>query len=310
MSQLLARFRQNRKQLGSQADVVILASSETRAQEVYNALWKQMDLFEARFSRFNETSELTRLNKCAGKPVKVSEEFREMMLCCKKYNHITSGVFNPLILPLLQTAGYKGSWPQVSHYNASLDYSNRLMKSFDEVAIEPDTVCLPEESALDLGGIGKGYALDVASRLLEDMGISNYCVSFGGDIVCSGSDKDNTNWKIGIAYVHDHDRPIAFFINPDHKKYAIASSTVVRRKGTGWNHLIDPSTGKPTQSPVKMASAVTRKGVSADIYAKFFLLQPNGTLNSTSSSDEVLSVLFQYEGSSSISQQKNYISLL
>ncbi|HMT18945.1 MAG TPA: FAD:protein FMN transferase [Candidatus Saccharibacteria bacterium] len=301
------RFKQSRKQLGSQADVIILCESDIEATQVFHRLWETMDEYEARFSRFNSESELTKLNKNAGQAMIVSDEFLNMIEACIRFNKITTGVFNPLILPALQYAGYKGSWPAVNTYDKSLDYSERRLVSFNEVIVKDKSVCLPSDTALDLGGIGKGYALDIASQLLEAMHVTDYCISFGGDIICNGNDTHKKPWKIGVSYVHDHDKPIAYFTNPDASKYAIASSTVVRRKGAGWNHLIDSETGKPTTSPVLMATAVTKTGVAADIAAKFFLLNPDGALKSASSDEEALCVFYQYDTSSKLVQKSTFI---
>lgn len=306
---ILHRFKQSRKQLGSTADVILLTTTDEIAAQVFHRLWETMDTYESRFSRFNPDSELSYINRHAGETVTISQEFTEMLHSCAHYYHLTGGVFNPLLLPALQKAGYKGSWPAVTTYDTSLDYSDRVVATFDEVQIGSNTVCLPHNTALDLGGIGKGYALDIAASVIEREGIENYCVSFGGDIICNGNDINEKPWQIGVSYVHDHDKPIAFFRNIDSQKLAIASSTVVRRKGATWNHLIDSKTGEPTKSPVLMATVVTSSGVAADIGAKFFLLAPDASLKNASSSDEALSILFQYESDTKLVQNIDYIQL-
>ena len=297
------RFYQKRKQMGSPAEVIIYSDNDIQAEEIYKKLWETMDAYESRFSRFKVDSELTLFNDSNGTFTELSSEFINMLLVCRHFNKLTTGIFNPLILPVLQQAGYKGSWPEVATYDKKLDYSSRKVADYSDVVINKSQAKIPKNTALDFGGIGKGYGLDVASSALESMGVKNYCISFGGDIICRGCDGDR-NWKIGVSYVHDHSVAVAYFTNKTGEKLAIASSTVVRRQGEGWNHLIDPRTGEPTKSEVLMATAVTRTGVAADICAKYFLLEPDGKLNDPSESDEPLSIFYQYaEGNKTI--QKN-----
>jgi thiamine biosynthesis lipoprotein len=264
----MKRYQENRKALGSQALLTVIIDDETKAEKIFAGLWRLIDEFEARFSRFIESSETSRFNTKAGGYTTISQEFKELLEACQYLAEATDGLFNPFILPNLQREGYVGSWPTPTKYTDSIDYRDRLaLPGIDKLKVKDMQARIPINSAIDFGGIGKGYLLDQLAAYLEKHGEPRYWLSLGGDIICNGLDIDSHPWFIKIQHATEADELVGVISNKG-KKIAIATSGVTKRKGKDWHHIIDPRTGESAETDVLNVSVVASSAASADVFAK------------------------------------------
>lgn len=267
----MIRVQQSAKGLGSDLLITLVANDETSAKSIIKMLWAQINSFEQRFSRFIENSETSEFNKKAGTLNRISPEFKKLLHQSKKYALETDGLFNPLVLPLLQKAGYKGSWPKVALNTKAIDFSYRKPALATEIKIYKNSARIPCDSAIDFGGIGKGYLLDSLSTWLLKKGYDNFWISLGGDIVCHGFDIDDTPWTVIIESTNGAS-DIGKIVNSKGSKMAIASSGITKRKGVGWHHIIDPRINMPAKTDILVATVVTAKATDADIDAKNMII--------------------------------------
>lgn len=264
------------KALGSEVILTVLTRNESDARQTLEIIWANIVAFEKRFSRFIVDSELSTFNASAGLETKISPDFRKLLLIAKKYSLKTDGLYNPFILPSLNRAGYIGSWPNTSDYNQVLNYSIRQVFNIDKLIVKKSSAIIPANGALDFGGIGKGYLLDQLAQYLDKSDINNYWLSLGGDIICSGHNLENINWRIGIADAQD-DEVVIDTIDNKGAKMALATSGTTIRKGLGWHHIIDPRSGLSADTDIITATVTAKSGVEADVYAKCLLIL--GSLN-------------------------------
>jgi len=225
--------------------------------------------FEARFSRFRPDSELSRFNRRDVDSVQVSEAMLDILAECVRLYALTRGVFNPLILERLESAGYDASFERLGEGAPA---------GMVEAAPAPDLGALvldwgrrearlPAGLRLDLGGIGKGFAVDVAASMLAQAG--DFLVDAGGDIYAGGSAPGGGPWRIEVA---DPLAPDGCIEVVELSDAAIASSWTTRRR---WptrhgfaHHLIDPRTGLPAGSGVAGATVLAPLATDADVFAK------------------------------------------
>lgn len=270
----MRRLQQIRHALGSDVVLTLVVAETFDTDEVFHALWSEINLFEHTFSRFLDDSELTYVNQRAGELTEISSEFKALVETSMQLSEKTDGLYNPFVLPKLQAAGYKGSWPNPKLYDQQLDFSKRSIVPATALQLSADSVIIPPESALDFGGIGKGYLLDGLADMARQAGVKDFWFSLGGDIITSGYDVDKRPWQIAIQSV-DPEKP-NLVIETDGQRMAIATSGTTKRAGThhgkSWHHLIHPQTGQPANTDVLTATAVTKRAVDADVYAKCCVL--------------------------------------
>lgn len=150
-------YSQTKKALGSETILAVDCPKIADALSVFDNLWTEVNSFEQRFSRFIDSSEITRVNLMAGVKTPVSTEFMELINLSAEINIKTDGLFNPLVLPALQKSGYLGSWPNTTKSHKATNFSARQVHGFSAIKIHKDSICLPKNSAIDFGESVRGF---------------------------------------------------------------------------------------------------------------------------------------------------------
>ena len=263
-------YMQSAQALGTKLELQIAAPDKSSAEKLFIILWQKVENFQNKFSRFLTTSELTIFNSKAGKKVKVSKEFHDILKKTKELAIASDGLFNPFILPSLNRVGYITSFSSGGERLSTIDYSTRVLESSSKLEIGKDWAKIPSNTAIDLGGIGKGYLADKLADTLDFMAMPEYCLSIGGDIIAKSS-KTNKQ-KIKIQSLVDPDRTVGQYISVD-DKFAVATSGLSRHKNNKTQyHLIDPRTGNLAKSKYQMCSVAASDTTTADVMASCVLI--------------------------------------
>jgi FAD:protein FMN transferase len=231
--------------------------------------------YERRFSRFLATSEVACLSAGAGGAVVVSEDLFELLTLAMSYWRETDGLFDPLILPDLEAAGYDRIFDSVPAESPGPPNSPRPARAvFGGVLLNPSrrSVRLPAGARLDLGGIAKGWIVD---RIEEAMVPgAPFLVDVGGDMAGRGDGPDGgPGWLLAVD---DPFRPHEDRAWLRLRNGAVATSTIMRRRcrrSSRWqHHLIDPRTGAPAATGVVQVTVRAPTAVRADVCAKTALV--------------------------------------
>jgi thiamine biosynthesis lipoprotein len=251
-------------------DVTVMASDWMQAP-ILARVERQLYGFEARFSRFLPDSELTRFNQRAEPCVEVSCEMLALLQRCVELYRDTGGIFNPLVLPNLEAAGYGRSFEQLGEVVDASDEAS-VVPALEVLQLDATagTALLPLGLKLDFGGIGKGYAVDQAATLFRDG--AGFLLDAGGDIYASGSAPEGP-WTVGVA---DPARPEGDLCVLTVRDQAVATSSTLRRRWQARDgarhHIIDPRTGRPAESDVVSATVIAPTATEADVFAKAALI--------------------------------------
>lgn len=223
---------------------------------------------ESYWSRFLPDSDVTRANLAAGSPVVVHEDTLAVVRRAIDGWQQTSGRFDITLLPTLLREGYTHSTvdgalaPEVPGTRSATCASLRL----DYAA---STLTVGEGGAIDLGGIGKGFAADVIAEELVEAGAQGALVNLGGDIAVQGLPGDDPVWLLGIEDPHRAPEHIAT-IRMLQGGVATSGTTVrrwARADGTESHHLLDPRLDGPSAAEILTATVVAGDAATAEIYA-------------------------------------------
>jgi thiamine biosynthesis lipoprotein len=246
---------------------VIVVDGDTRLLDV--AQQRVADL-EQRWSRFLPTSEISALNREAGRAVRVSDETRQLVRRALDARRATGGLFDPTVLGDLLRAGYDRTFTEVAR--APQNGTSTLVRAADAIQIDGDEVRLPAGIGFDPGGIGKGLAADMVADEVRTLGASGVCINLGGDVRVAGPAPDGGAWTIAVHHPLHRD-PIAVLGVTDG---AVATSTTLKRRWTveheTRHHLIDPATGAPARTARPFATVVAGYAWAADVLAKALVL--------------------------------------
>ncbi len=259
-------YLQSADALGSNVELRLSTSDPNLANSWFVKLWDEISEFEKDFSRFKNDSKLSRFNNKAGERVPISKTFELILKRAKDFSQTTEGLFNPFVLPALQKSGYVHSMTSLVF---GPDYSGRELVDWKLLEIGDGWAQVPPDTALDLGGIGKGFLADKLADLLEN-NLPDYCLSLGGDIRVGGLDGADS-WKIDIESPQKDSEPQFFYTNTK-QIWGIATSGATREKSRRkQQHLIDPATGTSVTSPA-ICTVVAKDATAADVLASCILI--------------------------------------
>lgn len=258
--------------------LAIVAVEHDRASEAEIALGRVEALFsevEAALSRFRPESELSRLNRSAGKPFRASPLLFDAVDLALRAAQETEGVFDPTILNALVGAGYDRSFEQLAERvtDQAPAPSERSAATWRDVRLDRGwrLIHLPAGCGIDLGGIGKGWTVDRACQLLRPFG--SFALDAGGDLFAAGAQADGNAWTVAVDDPRETGADLRVLRVRDR---AVATSTIARRRwvqdGKARHHLIDPRTGSPAAGDVLSATVVADSVARAETLAKVALI--------------------------------------
>jgi FAD:protein FMN transferase len=259
-------------------DVIgVVVVPEDRAPEARIALGQVQSLFaeaEATLSRFRPESDLSKLNRSAGAPYQGSAMLFNAVDLALRTARDSEGVFDPTILSALVGAGYDRSFEMLADRDpGAAEPAAPSVYTWRDVRLDyaRRQIYLPAGCGIDLGGIGKGWTVDLARLLLWPF--EHFVVDAGGDIYVAGTQADGQEWTIAVD---DPRRPGSDLCVLRIRDRAVATSTVVRRHwlqgGAERHHLIDPRTGAPAVGDVLAATVVADTVARAESLAKVALI--------------------------------------
>ncbi len=259
------------KVMGCRSFIVVHGGDEGML-ETAEARLRQL---ESWWSRFLDDSDVTRANRSPGMPVVVHEDTLAVVSRAVLAWRQTEGRFDITVLPALLQHGYTHS--TTTHAPAPAIVGSRVgfsaMISWDYAA---STLTVPANSAIDLGGIGKGMAADIVAEELIEAGATGVVVNVGGDLVVLGTPDDDDSWYMGIE---DPRNPPSHVAVLRMQCGAMASSgTTIRNwqrpDGTTAHHLIDPVSLLPTNSGVINATVLAADAATAEAFATSAMMLP------------------------------------
>lgn len=248
-----------------------------RTEEILSLLYR---LEEETLSWRLETAELYQVNQYAGsgKWLELTEELSGILTQCMELTADTDGAFDVALGPAARLWDIDG-WAagqregdfhvpdsQALEQALALCGSERIQLQFSE-DWESTILLMEEGTALDLGAVGKGFALDRILSLLEaDPNVTGGIVSVGGSVLTYGQKPEGTAWHVGIADPFDSSDNLGFLTltgqwcvstSGDYERY-------VEIDGVRYHHILDPATGCPADSGLASVTVLTKNGLLSD----------------------------------------------
>lgn len=228
--------------------------------EIRQILTERLQEFSKNYSRFDEKSLISRLNR-SHQINNPPTEMVEMFEFARKMFNETDGIFNISVGGELNSMGY-GSKKQ----------SAKVQSDFwNNVIIENSKIITPPDSVIDFGGFGKGWLIDDFVQILIQNEIHNFIVNGGGDLYVH-SDKPieinlehpfNSTMSVGQTKITDG---------------AMAASSIIKRTwiddGVRHHHIINPTTGDSADSEIIATFVKADSAKIADVMATVLIIKP------------------------------------
>jgi thiamine biosynthesis lipoprotein len=240
--------------MGTEVELLVDADEPSPAVLFAEAEFHRL---EAILSRFQPDSELSRLNGAGD--LQAGPDLVRVVELALAARERTGGRFDPTVHDALVAAGYDRSFEQVPADRPGIIGGRRCG---GVISVDRCTIALEPGIRLDLGGIGKGYAVECATTILA---VAGPClVNAGGDLAIRGG-----SWPVGVD---TPDGPLTLEL----AEGALATSGRDRRRwrrnGRELHHLIDPFTGAPAETDLLRVTVVAADAVEAEVWAKTLFL--------------------------------------
>ena len=219
--------------------------------------------FEQRFSRFRSDSEVNTWRQATPGKYSLSSELQMLLSRAEKLRRLTSGRYDPAA-GLLERAGYGLS---------STSQTSERPEDFvlPKWHLEDESIVIDGPVVFDLGGMGKGYAIDQTVKLLSDQGYQYFLVEGGGDMYGT-SKRDGSAWQVAIEYPG---QPEVALGSVALKQAGLAVSDRFRRRFGRWHHVVDPLSKEAVET-IDGCAALAHTAWDADsLTAGIFLGSPS-----------------------------------
>lgn len=257
--------RRSQMLMGTLVTVTTVARDQATAQQAATAGLAEIRRLEALWSTWIPSSEISRVNANAGRaPVAVSPETYDLIQLSLEVGRLTEGSFNVAIGPAIEVWGF----PEEPHVPAKDDLQAvRPLIDLSAVRVDPAarTIFLAGRGmALDVGGIGKGYAADLAAEAMRRAGASAAVVALSGDIKTFGRMPEGERFLFGIQHPR---REGAVLATLELENEAVSTAGDYQRyfeqDGVRYHHILDPVTLHPARA-CRSVTVVAGRGVMAD----------------------------------------------
>jgi FAD:protein FMN transferase len=274
--------RQVRKIMGTFCEIQAYHADSAVAERAIADALDEMQRVDRLLSNYDPASELSAMNREAARaPFRASDELFGFVQRCHDYFTATKGAFDPTVGPLVRAWGFFTPLP-AKPPDAQIAAA-KSVSGFARVRLDAGAHTVAYAAAgleLDPGGIGKGYAVDMAVGVLRRAGISSALVSAGGSTLYAiGHPPDRADWTLGIGDPSDRERPVrVVHLRDNSVSTSGVSQKFVLVDGHRYSHIFDPRSGDPVEGMCQV-SVVAANATASDALTKAaFILSRDETL--------------------------------
>lgn len=226
-------------------------------------------------SPFNEKSVITAVNQ--NRDVVLDTLFLDVFTKAMEISRETDGAFDITVAPLVNAWGF-GFKNETRPTPRQVDSLLQIV-GYKKVRLEDNKIIKQDRRMmLDCSAIAKGYGVDVVARYLRSLGIRNFMVEIGGEVVTSGVNPQRLPWRVGVVKPSEDslnvNNELQTILNVTDKAMATSGNyrNFYYKNGKRFAHTIDPKTGSPVQHSLLSATVLADECAVADAYATSFMV--------------------------------------
>ena len=247
-----------RNAMATRFEIVLHGEDAVRLRAAGEEAFNEIERLEGQLSLYRPSSEIARVNAwAAARPVKLSLPVFQLLRQAQQLSRETQGAFDITIAPLVRCWGFMGeggrkpSAAEVEEARAKVGMEKLLLDDEDCAAR-----FAVEGAMLDLGGIGKGYAIDCAAETLREAGVTSALLHGGTSTVYGlGSPPGTESWKVAIDGPAGRAPVAVIELYDSALSVSAAWGKSFAADGQTFGHVLDPRTGWPAAAPGAAALA-------------------------------------------------------
>jgi thiamine biosynthesis lipoprotein len=281
--------------MGTTVEIYLYAPNSKRAAVLIETAFEEIERVEAALSSYRPTSEISRINATAARGLVVTDpEVFGLIEQALDYSRRTDGAFDITVGALVRAWGFfrdEGHYPSLDQLAEA-----RANVGWQHVALDGakrSVRFLTPGIELDLGGIGKGFALDRAARILRRHGVTAALLGAGqSSYYAIGAPPDEEGWPITIP---DPDDPARALSTVPLRDRSLSTSGNDQKffelDGKRYSHIIDPRTGEPASGMIRVTVTALTAADSDALATALFVLEPELAADLVEQGDDVAALL-------------------
>jgi len=214
--------------------------------DVVRAGWQVLERIDDVFNVHRHNSELGAINAAGPGAYRVSPWLAGCLTVAQQVEALSAGAWCATMLPLMRL------WRQATRAGVAPDAQaviDARARCTDAWSLDGKILTLHADAAFDLGGLAKGYAVDLVVELLRNRGIANLLVQVGGETACLGDSPESGPHRIGIPHPDDPDGAWCAVLRDPGDGLCGSTSGDYRQPlvvaGKTAHHVLDPRSGQP-----------------------------------------------------------------
>ncbi len=256
--------------MGSPCEVLVDSENALLANELVHLAASEAWRIERKFSRYRRDNIVHAINNSAGARIRVDKETARLLNFAQRCFNLSDGLFDITSGVLRRAWRFDGSdrVPSQAQVKALLKYVG-----WDKVGWKRPYITLPKGMEVDLGGIGKEYAVDRAILRLCERNRASVLVNFGGDLRVSGPRPGRRPWIVGVEHSRaDQTPPLVLEIYEGAMATSGDAHRFLVRDGRRYGHILDPRTGWPVDHAPRSVTVASVTCTEAGIFSTLGLL--------------------------------------
>lgn len=257
--------------MASPCELLMEVESEAEARGIADAAAAEALRIEQKFSRYRDDNLVHRINNPGGSSVEVDDEFADLLDFAERCWALSDGRFDITSGVLRNLWRFDGS-----SSTPAPDAVDKLLRhvGWNKLTWRRPFLTLPQGMEIDLGGIGKEYAVDRAASVASELTASSVLVNFGGDLAVTAPRREDRAWQVGIEQPDTPDTAVHAI---DIRRGALATSGDAKRfimaRGRRYSHILDPLTGWPVDGAPRSVTVLAGTCTEAGLMATLAMLQ-------------------------------------
>ena len=235
-----------------------------RLQPIGQEALDEIRTVERQLNFFSPQSEISRVNRWAAeRPVKVQLRVFRLLERCRTLWELTRGAFDPTVSPLLRVWGWYQKRGRIPPEDERREALRCVGMDLLELNREKCTVrFIRPDVSVNLGSVGKGYALDRAAEILSEHGVEKAFLHAGSS---SATGLSGREWPVAIAHPLEGEKSEIAVVRLCGSSLGVSGlhRNVLEVEGKSVGHVLDPGTGTPVTA-ILTAAVVTRSAADAD----------------------------------------------
>jgi len=261
--------------MASPCEVLMEADGRRDAERILSIVSSEASRVERKFSRYLPGNIVHRINNSDGDAVTVDEETARLLDFARTMQDLSQGKFDITSGVLRRAWTFDGS-DRVPDQQ-TIDEALRHV-GWGRVDWDGRSMRLEPGMQIDLGGIGKEYAVDQAGLLVGRSAPAACLINLGGDIVARGRRRDRQPWRVGIENPSTDSPGRIRVIRLAAGGLATSGDThrYIMRDGVRLSHILDPTTGWPVANAPRSITVAAGTCIQAGMMTTLAMLQGQG----------------------------------